>query len=72
MSHTHSQAELTALERATGLTFVGFLDAGDVLLPILVRPGRTPSEIRALVLRLNNRYVAPAPPETAQAEKRVS
>lgn len=69
---THTATELSQIERTTGLTFVGYLDAGDVLIPILARPGRSQAAIRALVLRLNNRVAAPAPPEAVQPVSRVS
>jgi hypothetical protein len=58
-AHTHTPAELAALEAETGLQLVGYLAVGDpvALLPILGRAALTEAQRRRLVAGLNGRGV---------------
>ena len=51
----HTEAEITALESATGLQLLGYLDMPPLLLPILARPNVPQARRRELVAKLNDR-----------------
>lgn len=57
MIHTHSPAELTAIENATGLHLAGYVLAGEpaTAVPIFVRAERAQADRRRIVLRMNDR-----------------
>jgi hypothetical protein len=47
--------QLAELEHETGLVFGGFVLADrDQLVPVLLRPGRSPLEVRTVIQRLNS------------------
>jgi hypothetical protein len=54
--HTHSATDIRGIEQETGMELAGYLSAGEpatTKIPIFVRPGRSPAELRRIIERLN-------------------